>query len=317
MIQVCHLTKRFGDFTAVDDVSFTVEPGECVGFLGPNGSGKTTTMRVIAGIFPPSSGTVRVGGYDVRREAGAARRRLGYFPENAPFYPEMSVEEYLAFVARAKRLAAGRRRAHVAGALAACGLAGVRRRLIGKLSKGYRQRVGLSQALLGDPEVLVLDEATSGLDPGQVAEIRELVKSLRGRRTIVFSSHILSEVSQVAGRVVIIDGGRLVAEDSPAGLAARLAGARTLWVRADVAPAELLTAIAGVDGVERAEEVDGRIRLVVADEDVVARVSRRVTQRRWVILELRREELSLEDIFLRLVRDASRAPGGDAREGRP
>src|SRR5512139_737472 len=195
MIEVAHLTKEFGDFAAVRDVSFTVEPGECVGFLGPNGAGKTTTMRVIAGIFPPTSGTVRVAGHDVQREPGAARRLVGYFPENAPYYPEMSVEEYLAFVARAKRLSRGARRAEIERVIGATSLGEMRRRLVGKLSKGFRQRVGLAQALLGDPQVLILDEPTSGLDPEQVADIRELVKGLRGQRTIIFSSHILSEVS--------------------------------------------------------------------------------------------------------------------------
>ncbi|MDG2307032.1 MAG: ABC transporter ATP-binding protein [Candidatus Binatia bacterium] len=312
MIEVSHLTKRFGDFVAVDDLSFSVGTGECVGFLGPNGAGKTTTMRVIAGIFPPTTGIVRVGGHDVRREPNAARRVLGYFPENAPFYPEMSVEGYLAFVARAKRIERAARAGHVEKALAACGLGEVRRRLVGKLSKGFRQRVGLSQALLGDPDVLVLDEPTSGLDPGQVTEIRELVKSLRGQRTIVFSSHVLSEVSQVAQRVVIVDRGRLVAEDSPAGLSERLAGAMPLWVRADVEPSELGTALSGVDGVESAESWDGRVRLIVADESAVERVSREVSARGWVILELRREALSLEDIFLRLVREPAQRAAREA-----
>ncbi len=316
MIEVCNLTKRFGDFIAVDDVSFSVGSGECVGFLGPNGAGKTTTMRVIAGIFPPTTGVVRVGGHDVRREPGAARRVLGYFPENAPFYPEMSVQGYLAFVARAKRVARADRATHIEKALAECGLREVRHRLVGKLSKGYRQRVGLSQALLGDPEVLVLDEPTSGLDPGQVSEIRELVKSLRGQRTIVFSSHILSEVSQVAQRVVIVDRGRLVAEDSLEGLSGRLAGAVPLWVRADVAPEALRAVLVGVAGVERAEVSDGRVRLVVRDEGVVEAVSRAVAEQDWLILELRREALSLEDIFLRLVREPAQR-SARAAEGTP
>ncbi|MBM4270151.1 MAG: ABC transporter ATP-binding protein [Deltaproteobacteria bacterium] len=305
MIEVSHLRKTFGDFVAVDDVSFSVADGECVGFLGPNGAGKTTTMRVIAGIFPPTQGTVRVGGFDVRREPLSARRVLGYFPENAPFYPEMSVEGYLGFVARAKRIPSGDRPRRVEEAIAACALEEMRHRLVGKLSKGYRQRVGLAQALLGDPRVLVLDEPTSGLDPGQVTGIRELVKSLRGKRTIVFSSHILSEVSQVAQRVVIVNRGKLVAEDSPEGLSRRLAGALPLWLRADTAPEELAVAVGAVRGVQRAEVAEDRVRLVVDDESVVPEVSRAVTSRGWVILELSRETLSLEDIFLRLVGSGS------------
>ena len=301
MIEVAHLTKEFGDFTAVRDVSFTIAPGECVGFLGPNGAGKTTTMRVIAGIFPPTSGSVRVGGHDVQRDPNATRRLVGYFPENAPYYPEMSVEEYLAFVARAKRLPRAARRAEVERVIRATTLGEMRRRLVGKLSKGFRQRVGLAQALLGDPQVLILDEPTSGLDPEQVAEIRELVKSLRGQRTIIFSSHILSEVSQVAQRVVIINRGRVVAEDRPEGLARRIEGAVTVHLRAEAPESELRTLLSMIPGVHDLAVVDGRFRFHARDEGVVREVSRAVTERGFLLLELSRESLSLEEIFLRLV----------------
>ena len=301
MIEVAHLTKEFGDFTAVRDVSFTIAPGECVGFLGPNGAGKTTTMRVIAGIFPPTSGTVRVGGHDVQRDPNATRRLVGYFPENAPYYPEMSVEEYLAFVARAKRLPRAARRAEVERVIRATTLGEMRRRLVGKLSKGFRQRVGLAQALLGDPQVLILDEPTSGLDPEQVAEIRELVKSLRGQRTIIFSSHILSEVSQVAQRVVIINRGRVVAEDRPEGLARRIEGAVTVHLRAEAPESELRALLSMIPGVHDLAVVDGRFRFHARDEGVVREVSRAVTERGFLLLELSRESLSLEEIFLRLV----------------
>ncbi|MFN8602802.1 MAG: ABC transporter ATP-binding protein [Candidatus Binatia bacterium] len=301
MIEVAHLTKEFGDFTAVRDVSFTIAPGECVGFLGPNGAGKTTTMRVIAGIFPPTSGSVRVGGHDVQRDPNATRRLVGYFPENAPYYPEMSVEEYLAFVARAKRLPRAARRAEVERVIRATTLGEMRRRLVGKLSKGFRQRVGLAQALLGDPQVLILDEPTSGLDPEQVAEIRELVKSLRGQRTIIFSSHILSEVSQVAQRVVIINRGRVVAEDRPEGLARRIEGAVTVHLRAEAPESELRALLSMIPGVHDLAVVDGRFRFHARDEGVVREVSRAVTERGFLLLELSRESLSLEEIFLRLV----------------
>jgi len=315
MIEVSRLTKRFGDYTAVEDVSFTVEAGECVGFLGPNGAGKTTTMRVIAGIFPPTTGVVRVAGHDVGREPLAARRVLGYFPENAPYYPEMSVEGYLTFVARAKRIPRSKRPHFVEKAIDATSLHEVRRRLVGKLSKGYRQRVGLAQALLGDPEVLVLDEPTSGLDPGQVTEIRDLVKSLRGERTLLLSSHILSEVSQVAQRVVIIDRGRVVAEDRPEGLARRLAGEIRLCLRADAPTAELAALAARIPGVHGIAAEDGRVHLVARDETVVRDLSRAISERRWTLVELTHESLTLEEIFLRLVR-AERAdrpdPGGVA-----
>ncbi len=313
MIEVAHLTKDFGDFTAVRDVSFTVEAGECVGFLGPNGAGKTTTMRVIAGIFPPSSGVVRVAGHDVQREPHAARRLVGYFPENAPYYPEMSIEEYLAFVARATRLARGAHRGEIERVIRACSLGEMRRRLVGKLSKGFRQRVGLAQALLGDPQVLILDEPTSGLDPEQVSEIRELVKSLRGQRTIVFSSHILSEVSQVAQRVVIIHRGRVIAEDHPEGLARRIAGTVTVHLRAEAPPGELHAVLAQIPGLGGLTVTDGRFRFDARDETTVREASRAVTSRGWVLLELARESLSLEEIFLRLVHVGERAAESEER----
>jgi ABC-2 type transport system ATP-binding protein len=307
MIEVSHLTRSFGELKAVDDVSFSVASGECVGFLGPNGAGKTTTMRTIAGIFPPTSGTVKVAGHDVVRESDAARRRLGYFPEHAPFYPELAVEEYLAFVARAKRLPRAARADAVRRALAACDLGGVRRRLVGALSKGFRQRVGLAQALLGDPEVLILDEPTSGLDPAQKREITDLVRSLRGRCTVLFSSHILPEVAQVAQRVVIIDRGRVVAEDSAAALAHRVGGAALLRVRADAPVGALRSAVADLPGVEAAT-AEGDVLLVeVAGDEVRAVVSRAITARGWTILELAGEAPSLEEVFLRLV--GSGVPG--------
>jgi len=306
MIEVSHLTKTFANLTAVDDVSFTVHSGECVGFLGPNGAGKTTAMRVIAGIFPPTTGTVRVAGHDVQKEPYEARRVLGYFPENAPYYPEMTVEGYLGFVARAKRLPRERQAGYIGQVIESCALGEVRRRLVGKLSKGYRQRVGLAQALLGDPQVLVLDEPTSGLDPEQVTEIRNLVKSLRNERTILFSSHILYEVSQVAQRVVIINRGRVVAEDTTENLTRRLAGAVTLWLRVDAPHAEVESVLARLAAVRSVEEVDGRLKVLASDEPSVRDISQALSERGWMILEMSQDRLSLEEIFLRLVRSDSR-----------
>jgi ABC-2 type transport system ATP-binding protein len=213
MIEVANLTKRYGDLAAVRDVSFTAPAGRIVGFLGPNGAGKTTTMRIITGFLPATAGTVRVEGFDVFEQSAEVRRRIGYLPESPPLYDDMVVTAFLRFVARLK----GMRRAEIEPALErvldVCGLVTVRDRLLGHLSKGFRQRVGLAQALIHDPPVLILDEPTIGLDPRQIIEIRSLIKTLGGRRTIVLSTHILPEVSQVCDKVVIINEGRVVLED--------------------------------------------------------------------------------------------------------
>jgi len=222
MIAVRDLTKSFGSVQAVRGMSFRVARGEIVGFLGPNGAGKTTTMRILAGIFPPTSGEVRIAGRDPAREPIACRCAVGYFPEYAPFYPDLRVAGYLRFVARLKRVPRAERARAVDAVLAACGLQAMADRRVGTLSKGYRQRVGLAQALCGDPPILVLDEPTIGLDPAQVVEIRTLVGRLRGERTVFFSSHVLSEVEALCERVVVVARGRVVGEGTPAELSARL-----------------------------------------------------------------------------------------------
>ncbi len=222
MLAAHDVTKRFGTVEAVTGVTFTIAEGEVVGFLGPNGAGKTTTMRMLAGIFPPTAGTLRVAGYDPLRDPLACRRAVGYFPEHAPYYPELSVCGYLGFVATLKRLPRTARADAVARVLAACGLEDVAHRRVGTLSKGYRQRVGLAQALCGDPPILILDEPTIGLDPAQVVDVRDLVRGLRGQRTVLFSSHVLSEVEAVCDRVIVIARGRIVGEGTAAELGARL-----------------------------------------------------------------------------------------------
>ena len=214
MLEVRNLIKRYGDIVAVDDVSFSAAQGQILGFLGPNGAGKTTTMRILTGFLPATSGTATVAGFDVFTQSAEVRRRIGYLPENPPLYAEMTTEAYLRFVARIKGMAKGAIADAIERVTQTCGLDGVRRRLLGHLSKGFRQRVGLAQALIHDPPVLVLDEPTIGLDPIQISEIRELIKRLHGQRTIILSTHILHEVAQICDKVVIIHEGRVVLERS-------------------------------------------------------------------------------------------------------
>src|SRR5471032_2884078 len=228
MIKVEGLTKRYARTVAVDNISFEVEKGQIVGFLGPNGAGKTTTMRVLTCFLPPTEGTANVAGYDVLEHPEEVKKRIGYLPETPPLYPEMEVTEYLNFVGQLKGIPSGDIARRVDEVMGRCAIGDVRSKLIAKLSKGYRQRVGLAQAILHNPDVLILDEPTSGLDPKQIIETRELIKGLGGEHTIVLSTHILPEVSMTCGRVVIINKGRVVAEDTPENLTHRLQGAATV-----------------------------------------------------------------------------------------
>ena len=307
MIEASHLTKNFGSIRAIDDVTFAIPKGEIVGFLGPNGAGKTTTMRILCGIFPPTSGSARVGGFDTRAEPLEARRRLGYFPENAPFYPEIGVTPYLRYVAKLKGIESSRRKGEIDRVIDACGLDRVAARLVGKLSKGYRQRVGLAQALLGDPAVLILDEPTAGLDPEQVTEIRGLIRGLAGERTVLLSSHILSEVSLLCRRIIVINGGKILAEDTPERLSERLRPSLRVNLRIEAPSEDVIGVLAAIPGVLAAER-DGRgdgVRLEARDEDVLREVSRAIQERRWLLLEMKRETLGLEEIFLALVQRGS------------
>ncbi len=311
MLELRDVTKRFGSVEAVLGISFTVREGEIVGFLGPNGAGKTTTMRILAGIFPPSSGEVRVAGHDPLREPLACRRAVGYFPEYAPFYPELSVRGYLGLVARLKRLPSAARAGAVARVLADCGLEDVAPRRVGTLSKGYRQRVGLAQALCGDPPILILDEPTIGLDPAQVVEIRELVRGLRGNRTVLFSSHILSEVEALCERVVVIARGRIVGEGTPAELAARLGRRQRVVLRVSGSVEAARVALAAIPGAPRLEEARGSSGTFVlegASDGDLARLAGEAVQRAGLgLLELRQEPLDLEEVFLHLIRGEERA----------
>ena len=306
MVEVQHVTKRYGSFTAVDDLSFEVEPGEILGFLGPNGAGKTTTMRILTGYLPATEGRARVAGFDVFDEPIEAKRRTGYLPETPPLYPEMTVGEYLHFVARINGIAAGDRAARVGAAMERTSVTDMTERFCGTLSKGYRQRVGLAQALLHEPDVLILDEPTAGLDPRQIIETRRLVTELAGDHTVILSTHILPEVSQTCQRVVIINRGRVVAVDSPDNLTARLQGSQSLYLRVDSGgddPVPALRGVPGVAGVSAADRRDGAtgFQLEIAPgRDVRRDVSRTVVTNGWGLLELRAQQLSLEDIFLQL-----------------
>ena len=314
MIGVEHLTKYYGTTRAVDDVSFSVGRGEVAALLGPNGSGKSTLMRMITGYFSPTAGRVLIDGVDVAGQPALARRRVGYLPEQVALYPELTVRRYLAFVAEVKGLGAHARRAAVGGAIERCGLADVADRLTGKLSKGYRQRVGLAQALIADPDVLVLDEPTVGLDPVQTVDMRSLLRELAGR-TMLLSTHVLSEASALCSRIVILAQGRLVAEDSPEGLARRLAGVARLDVRVEGpsdAVAAMLAVLPGVLRVDRGPAGGGAFAIFAADVEPVQRaLGAAVVARGWTLLEVRATVPSLEDLFVQLV-----APAGGAAEAR-
>ena len=260
MIEVQHLTKRYGGVTAVNDVSFRVEKGEILGFLGPNGAGKTTTMRVLTGYIPATEGRALVAGFDVFDQPIEAKRRTGYLPETPPLYPDMTVQEYLLFVSKIKGVPSKERRGRVEQVMKRTYTADMANRACGKLSKGYRQRVGLAQALIHNPEVLILDEPTAGLDPKQINETRKLIKELAGDHTIVLSTHILPEVSQTCQRVVIINKGKVVAIDTPDNLTERLRGAATLFVQVEGDEAAASAALAAVPGVTRVNPAGVRDR---------------------------------------------------------
>ena len=287
-------------------MSFQVEKGEILGFLGPNGAGKTTTMRIITGYMPASEGTVRVDGYDVFDNPLDVRRRIGYLPENPPLYLEMTVMGYLRFVAKIKGVPKDKIHQEVARVMERASIADVKERIIAKLSKGYKQRVGIAQALLNDPPVLILDEPTIGLDPKQIHEVRELVKDLAGQHTVVLSTHILPEVEQTCHRVIIIDRGKIVAVDTPQNLRLQLQGAERVSLEVQGPPSEIISklkAMPGVVSVQKIAENDSRHRFQVEGElrkDIRSDLARTIVQNGWGLYELQSATMSLEDIFLKL-----------------
>ena len=311
MIEVQHLTKRYGRVTAVEDVSFSVERGEILGFLGPNGAGKTTTMRILTGFMPATDGKAKVAGFDVFDQPIEAKRRTGYLPETPPLYLDMGVAEYLTFVSKVKGVPSAERKQRIRSVMERTRIADMAERACGKLSKGYRQRVGLAQALIHNPDVLILDEPTAGLDPKQIIETRELIKELAGDHTIILSTHILPEVSQTCQRVVIINKGRVVAVDTPDNLTARLTGSETLYVQVDAGTADATETIGKVPGVRQVKATDRRDFVVgyevesERDHDIRRDLARTVVSNGWGLLELRPMRMSLEEIFLSLTTEDS------------
>lgn len=307
MIEVQGLTKFYGNKAAVDNLTFSVEQGEVVGFLGPNGAGKTTTMRVLSCFMPPTSGSAKVAGYDIHADSIEVRRRIGYLPEHVPLYTDLTVTQYLNFVAEAKAVPRMQRRQKVGELIERCLLHDVRGRIINTLSKGYRQRVGLAQALLGDPPVLILDEPTIGLDPKQIIEIRNLIRQMQGERTVLLSTHILPEVSVVCQRVIIINEGRIAAVDTPENLTRRLQRSTQVLLQVEGPPDQVTCRLREMAGILRVEMKDGGGvlgRYVVETEkdcDLRRELAHVVCSSGWGLLELRPVDMSLEDVFIRLV----------------
>ncbi len=313
MIEVDQLSKSYGPTMAIEDVTFTVEPGEILGFLGPNGAGKTTTMRILTGYLPATRGTARVAGKDVHAESMAVRQNIGYLPETPPLYPEMTVEGFLQFVARIKGVSAGDLADRVSSAINRCNLQEKRTTIIRKLSKGFRQRVGIAQAIVHNPPVIVLDEPTVGLDPRQIIEVRNLIKSLAGEHTIILSTHILPEVSATCDRITIIKQGKIVATDSPEHLVERLAGkgGYRLELRGEID--QCLSVLRTVPGVVAAEVLtaDGlaaghsRFQVTTGAEDLGSAIASQVVSQGLELFELNRNRASLEDVFIDLTMEDS------------
>jgi ABC-2 type transport system ATP-binding protein len=312
LIEVQDLTKSFGDKTAVDHVSFTVNKGEILGFLGPNGAGKTTTMRILTGFLPATSGTARIAGFDVFNDSMEVRKRIGYLPEAPPLYTDMEVETYLDFVARIKNVPAERRKMLIENALVKTNIEDKRHELVKRLSRGYKQRVGIAQALVHDPDVIILDEPTVGLDPKQIIEVRHLIKGLAGSHTIILSTHILPEVSMTCDRVVIINAGKVVAVDTPANLTMQLKGGQRVHLEAQADEGALRSALQEIPAIRRVDLEpaggNGRVAATIESaqgEDVRSQVAAKIVGRGWPLFELRGVSLSLEDVFLQLTTEDS------------
>jgi ABC-2 type transport system ATP-binding protein len=306
VIEVENLTKKYGDRTAVNGIAFSVRKGEIIGFLGPNGAGKSTTLRMLTGYLQPTEGAIRVGGVDAVRDPIGARRFIGYLPESVPLYREMRVREYLSYRARLKGVPRAKVKARVDAVLGMAIIGDVRERIIGQLSKGYRSRVGLADALVADPPLLVLDEPTAGLDPNQIRQVRDLIRSMANEKTVMLSTHILPEVESTCSRVLIINQGRLVGEGAPGELRGQEQGGQVLVLEARGARAAVEGIVSGANGVRRVidcQALEGelfRFRLEVSDPAVAEALSLQLARSGYALRELHREQTSLEDVFAKL-----------------
>ncbi|MFA6296685.1 MAG: ATP-binding cassette domain-containing protein [Patescibacteria group bacterium] len=309
MIKVENLTKSYANFKALDGVSFEVQKGEIIGFLGPNGAGKTTTMRILTGFFPPTSGKVEIDGFDIFNDSIEVRKRIGYLPENTPLYQDMEVYAFLRYMAELKDVEPEKKNQHIKNIMKRCGIEHMKNEIISRLSKGYKQRVGLAQALIGDPKVLILDEPTIGLDPKQIIEIRNLIKELGKEKTIILSTHILPEVAVTCTRVIIINEGKIVAEDTPDNLENKVSGVAKVIVTVRGGSPDLiksrLEGVQGVSNVTVLKNHAGFTDLSIQSEkdvDVRDKVSSIIVQNNWGLIEMHRETLGLEEIFLKLTK---------------
>lgn len=310
MIEVNNVSKMYGGFPAITDISFTVEPGEILGFLGPNGAGKSTTMKIITGFMPPSSGDVTVAGYDIVTESLEARRHIGYLPETVPLYTEMNIKDYLQYMGKLRGMSRDRINTRISDVIDICNLGDYYTTIISKLSKGFRQRLGIAQAILHEPDVLVLDEPTIGIDPIQVVETRQLIKDLGGDHTLIISTHILPEVSQICERVIIINEGQIIAVDTPENLAKRLVGTERVDLDIKGPQQDVMAALRNVEGVRNVVRIDGepgsvpRYRVQSElDVEIRADLASMVISSGWGLLRLDGVIMSLEEIFLRLTTD--------------
>lgn len=309
MIEVQDLTKYYGPTLAISRINFEVAAGEIVGFLGPNGAGKTTTLKILSGFLSPSGGSARINGKDCLTESLEVRQSLGYLPETVPLYTDLTVTQFLRFAAQAKGVEVKAETGEIERVVAACGLDEVRHKLIAALSKGYRQRVGLAQALINNPPLLILDEPTIGLDPSQIVEIRQLIKELAGAHTVILSSHILPEVSQICQRVIIINRGQIVASDTTENLSRQLGHGSRVRLQVQGPETEVVASLQQIPEVQEvAGEGEGRYLVVAANDlDVRPQLARLVVERGWDLLELKSQEFTLEEVFLNLVTEEETA----------